>query len=193
MPQSKEEKNEYNRQRYLKKKEEILQRQKAYNLKNKEKIKKQQKEKYYKNKDKILQQHKEYYLNNKEKMKQKQKEHYLKDRDKILQKNKEYNIKNSDKIKEYNTEYRKTEVGKKTYRISCWKQQGILCFNYNLLYDIFLSTNRCEYCNVNFTEDHSASSRCLDHDHSITDKFNIRGVLCRKCNSADVLKFNPLI
>jgi hypothetical protein len=32
------------------------------------------------------------------------------------------------------------------------------------------------------------TTRCLDHDHSITDRFNVRGVLCGKCNLKDVLK-----
>ena len=142
MPMSKEERREYNRQRYLKKKEEILQKQKAYQLKNKEKKK-------------------EYY--------------------------KQYALKNKERLKEY----RKTESFKKTNRISQWKHKGILCFDYNLLYDIFLSTKNCEYCNINFTQDNSASARCLDHDHNITDKFNVRGVLCRKCNFKDVLRKEP--
>ena len=26
------------------------------------------------------------------------------------------------------------------------------------------------------------TTRCLDHDHSITDRFNVRYVLCNSCN-----------
>jgi len=100
---------------------------------------------------------------------------------------KQYNIKNKEKISEYKKEYRKTPQGKKSSRICKWKHRGILCFDYNLLYDIFLSTSKCEYCDCELIEGRSSNSRCLDHDHSITDKFNVRGVLCRKCNSADVL------
>ena len=120
-----------------------------------------------------------HYLKNKEKIKEKNRLHYLNNKDN-----------NKDKIKEYDKEYRQTEQGKKTWRISKWKQYGILCFDWNLLYDIFLSTTTCEFCEVELTVDryNTSTTKCLDHDHSITDKFNIRGVLCNSCNIKDVLK-----
>lgn len=127
----------------------------------------------------------------KEEIKEYKRQYHIKNRERRIKQMKEYRNNNKEKIKQCDKERYKTEKGKKSNRISQWKRQGILCFNYSLLYDIFLSTNRCEYCNINFTQDHSASSRCLDHDHTITDKFNVRGVLCRKCNSADVLCEEP--
>ena len=110
----------------------------------------------------------QYHLNNKEKRK-------------------EYLIKNKDKIQEQVKEYNKTEARKKSNRICDWKRQGILCFDFNLLNDIFLKTNKCEFCNCELYGVGN-NKKCLDHDHSITDRFNVRGVLCNSCNLKDVLK-----
>ena len=126
---------------------------------------------------------KQYRIKNKEKKKEYHKQYYLTNKEKLSQQLKEYSIKNKEKIKEY----RKSEKYKKSKRISDWKQYGILCFDYNLLYDIFLSTIRCEFCDCELTDGLSSNSRCLDHDHSINDRFNVRGVLCRSCNIKDVL------
>ena len=96
-----------------------------------------------------------------------------------------YRLKKKEHLKEWQREYRQTEEGKKSSRIGSWKKRGILCFDYNLLYDIFINTTICELCNCELTIDRypTYTTRCLDHDHSITDKFNIRYVLCHSCNS----------
>ena len=109
----------------------------------------------------------------------------IKNKDRINEKMRLYDHKNKERIKEY----RQTEQSKKTMRISKWKQYGILCFDWNLLYDIFLKTSHCEFCKVELTIDRyiKPTTRCLDHDHSINDKFNVRGVLCHSCNIKDVL------
>ena len=98
-----------------------------------------------------------------------------------------YRIKNKEKIKKQDKEYRQTDKRKKTNRISLWKYYGILCFDWNLLYDLFVSTTNCEFCNCELNTN-TKTRKCLDHDHSITDKFNVRGVLCNSCNSKDVFK-----
>jgi len=121
-----------------------------------------------------------------EKAKEHDRQYYLKNKEKKAQKSKEYRFKNKEKLKEYRKEYYKTPQGLKSSRISQWKQQGILCFDYNLLYDIFLSTSKCEYCDCELYG-RGNNKKCLDHDHSITDKFNIRGVVCNSCNIKDVL------
>tara|TARA_R110001592_G_scaffold141987_1_gene363940 strand:+ start:485 stop:931 length:447 start_codon:yes stop_codon:yes gene_type:complete len=144
-------------------------------LKDKEKQKEYSKQYYLKSKEKQKEYSKQYRLKNKEY----QKEYYLKNKKDILKKQ-----------REYKEEYNKTPQRKKTIRISNWKHHGILCFDYNLLYDIFLSTNRCEYCDCELNKCNK-SRKCLDHDHSITDKFNIRAVLCMQCNLKDVLREKP--
>jgi len=142
---------------------------------NKEKQREYCKQYYLKNKEKQKEYSKQYRLKNKEY----QKEYYLKNKKDILKKQ-----------SEYKDEYNKTPQRKKTLRISNWKHQGILCFDYNLLYDIFLSTNRCEYCDCELNKCNK-SRKCLDHDHNITDRFNVRGVLCMQCNLKDVLREEP--
>ena len=125
----------------------------------------------------------------KEERKEYNKQYHLKNKEKVAKQKQGYRIKNKEKISKDKKEFNKTPQGKKSHRISTWKQRGILCFDYNLLYDIFLSTNKCEYCNCELTIDRytQSTTRCLDHDHSITDKFNVRGVLCNSCNIKDVL------
>tara|TARA_R110000824_G_scaffold73070_1_gene186246 strand:+ start:207 stop:593 length:387 start_codon:yes stop_codon:yes gene_type:complete len=111
---------------------------------------------------------------------------YLKNKERINEKMRLYDHKNKEHIKEY----RQSQQGKKAGRISNWKQRGILCFDYNLLYDIFVKTTHCEFCNCILTAGRytTSTTRCLDHNHNITDRFNIRGVLCNSCNIKDVLK-----
>ena len=114
---------------------------------------------------------------------------YLNNKEKHNEKNRLNYIKNKDEINKRHRLYNQTEQGKKIGVISNWKIQGILCFDWDLLYDIFLKTTNCEFCNVELKSGLplESNSRCLDHDHSINDKFNIRGVLCLSCNAKDVL------
>jgi len=104
-----------------------------------------------------------------------------------------YRLKNKEKQKEYmrlwrikNKEsikqYRNSKHNKKCKTISQWRYRGILCFDFDLLYDIFLSTTNCENCNC-ILDTNTKTKKCLDHDHRITDKFNVREILCKSCNS----------
>ena len=110
---------------------------------------------------------------------------YLKNKEK----DRLYHIENKERIKEYVKKYQQTEQGKKKRSIAKWRYQGILCFDFDLLYDIFLKTSHCEFCNVELTTGryNTSTTKMLDHDHNITDRFNIRGVLCNVCNIKDVL------
>jgi len=73
----------------------------------------------------------------------------------------------------------------KSRRISQWKKRGIICFDWDFLYDIYIECDTCDFCHNPFK---NSTDRHLDHDHSITDDMNIRGILCMKCNTADKLK-----
>jgi len=100
---------------------------------------------------------------------------------------KEYNQKNKEKKKEYYKEYYKKPQGKKSDRISHWKQWGIIFHDYDLLYDIYLSTTHCDFCKCELNQC-SKSRKCLDHDHDINHNENVRGIVCHSCNIRDVLK-----
>jgi len=110
------------------------------------------------------------------------------DKEKQREYNRLYNIKNKEILKQN----RQTANSKKLSTIRQWRFRGILCFNFDLLYDIFLSTTHCEFCDIKLTTDryNRSTTKCLDHDHSITDRFNVRGVLCHTCNNKDVLSTN---
>ena len=83
----------------------------------------------------------------------------------------------------YREEHKKSPQGRKISRISDWKRRGILCFDYDLLYEYFINTQHCEICNIKFGDNpRKGDGRCLDHDHSINDRFNVRYVCCRRCN-----------
>ena len=80
--------------------------------------------------------------------------------------------------------------GKKCNRISRWKSQGIISDDYDALYEMFMSTTHCEKCSVLLTTDRrtTRTTKCLDHDHSIKDRPNVRAVLCHACNTNDNCK-----
>lgn len=124
------------------------------------------------NKDKT----KEYRENNKEYQKQWRQDNKQKKR--VI--NQEYREKNKDKIKEY----RQTPQCKKSSRIAKWKYHGIITDDYDALYDHYTKTAYCDICRVELTYDrhNTATTKCCDHDHTITDRPNFRNILCNACN-----------
>ena len=92
--------------------------------------------------------------------------------------------KDPDYHKEYYKKYKNTNARKKTYRVYQWKKQGIIFFDYDLLHDIYLQTTHCDNCNCLLTYDRytTNTTKCVDHDHSITDDNNVRNILCNCCN-----------
>ena len=112
------------------------------------------------------------------------KAYYEKNKEKVLAKTKEYQEKNREKIAARSKEYRQTPNGKKINRIKRWKQQGILSDDWDSLYDRYLDCKFCEECSVELTADryNTSTTKCLDHDHSILDRENVRNILCNACN-----------
>ncbi len=106
--------------------------------------------------------------------------------EKRKQQMKEYQQKNKGKrlqyMKQYQKEWFQTPEGKKSNTISQWKKQKIIFHDWDLLYDIIYTlTSHCDHCNV-FLQGLGNDRKCIDHDHSITDRDNVRNVLCCRCN-----------
>ena len=99
----------------------------VYRLKNKEKIKERRREYYLKNKER-----------DKEKIKERSRLYHLKNKEK----EKEYCIKNREHLKKYKKEYNKSENGQKINRISGWQQRGVICEDFDKMYDIYINTNK---------------------------------------------------
>ena len=127
---------------------------------------------YRKNKEKISKQNKDWKDRNKEKVKEANKKYYEENKENEGWKNKQ---------KGYQKIYYETPIGIKNRRIGVWKHRGVICDNFDELYEKYINTEFCEFCNVELTEDknNTKTTRCLDHDHE-TGLF--RNIVCHSCN-----------
>ena len=92
---------------------------------------------------------------------------------------KKYRQKYPAKRREYMKEYDKQPHRIKYNKMKCWKQIGIRCNGeWEEVYDWYSKTTNCDICDKLFKE---STDKCLDHNHDI-DGYNIRGILCSKCN-----------
>ena len=121
-----------------------------------------------------------YIVVKKEKKRLSDKKYYEKKKDEILQRHKEYREENREKILEYN--HRPERI--KHRRIYDWKKMGVICDDFDALYEHYLKISYCEFCRCELTYDTitTATTKVLDHDHSITDRPNFRNILCNSCN-----------
>ena len=103
---------------------------------------------------------------------------------------KEYCNRNREQLQKYQKQYRKeynqTEVCKKSYTIGRWKGRGVICEDFNALYQTYINTWKCENCNTELIAGNTgANRRCLDHCH---DTGIFRNVLCISCNNNSNLR-----
>ena len=154
---------------------------------SKEEIKEKKRQWYLKNKDKERIRAKQYKIDNKEKLDEYNKKYNLEHKEERKEKRKA-NRANENKWQKENR-IKKPEVYKKRDAKSSWKCSGIIYDDFEEVFTHYINCIRCEYCDTEFK---NSLDRCLDHDHSIIDKNNVRGVLCRQCNFADVLNVDNL-
>lgn len=117
---------------------------------------------------------KQYRANNKEKFKEyenkPQRIKYIKD----------YAKKNKEHLQQKQKEWGETPTGIKSNKIKVWKKIGIRCNDeWEEVYDWYGRSTNCDICDKPFT---ASIDKCLDHDHHL-DGYNIRGILCKKCNN----------
>ncbi len=107
-----------------------------------------------------------------------------KDPEKAKQNKKEYREKNKEKLKQRKKEYQQSPEGIKSNRIRHWRSRGVICDNWNALYDHYTKTSYCDFCRCELSIDkqRTPNTKCLDHDHTITDRPNFRNILCQSCN-----------
>ena len=69
----------------------------------------------------------------------------------------------------------------KVYMKAQWKSRGIIFDGmFDEIYDIYIHCAECDDCKTPFK---NSRDRQLDHNHDITDEYNIRNILCRKCHN----------
>ena len=155
---------------------------------NKEKRKKQVSEYYQENKDKVKDYQKKYSQTEegRQKINERQKKLYKKDPTRFNKSNAKWVKNNPEKVKAY----QETDLYKKQSKINKWKHQGIITKDWDNVYDVYMNTTNCDYCNKKFKD---SKYRQLDHDHDIKDDNNIRGIICVACNFKDVLAGYPTI
>jgi len=124
--------------------------------------------------------YKEYQDKNKERIKERKKNYYKENKEKIGAQVKKYNEEHKEQRKEYKKEYRQTDQGKKSHRISTWKQMQLISEDYDKLYELYINTWECDNCGIELIEGlYGANRRCMDHNHR-TGLF--RNILCHNCN-----------
>ena len=99
----------------------------------------------------------------------------------------DWSIRNCEQRRAYKKAYNSSPRGKKLNRICKWKQMGMISDDWDKTHKRYVESTNCEYCDKVYIRD---KFRHLDHNHSITNSHNIRGVLCKNCNIRDVLAPN---
>ena len=92
----------------------------------------------------------------------------------------EYYRKNYERLNKQYAEWGKTPKGHKQQTIRNWKHHGINCDEeWDEVFDWWLNAKTCNICDKEFV---ISTDKCLDHDH-ILEGYNVRGILCQKCNN----------
>ena len=102
--------------------------------------------------------------------------------------NKQYYLNNKKKAVAYSKQYRSdNDYDKQHYiknhkrrTIDKWKRRGLICDDYDALYDLYILATNCNICDVLLTTGKKCKTlRVMDHCHT-TGEF--RQFLCNNCN-----------
>ena len=107
-------------------------------------------------------------LNNPEKSRESSRLYYKKNIEKEIERGRLYKLNNPEKFK-------------KSHTIGVWRNRGMIHDDFDSVYEIYIHTWICEWCLFEFED---SFDRHLDHNH---ENGEIRGILCRECNTKDVL------
>tara|TARA_R110002012_G_scaffold26115_3_gene85428 strand:+ start:800 stop:1162 length:363 start_codon:yes stop_codon:yes gene_type:complete len=69
--------------------------------------------------------------------------------------------------------------GKKAHRLKCWKRNGIIDTDWDLLYDFYMKETNCWICDKFYNNSIKTDRKCLDHDKKTGE---IRFIICSHCN-----------
>jgi len=151
---------------------------------------------YDANKEKYREESVEYYLKHKVERDQINKNWGKNNPEKLKVIKARYRAKNKEKLNKYNSDYNKKYSAEIHEKRENWRRSSPekdknarLMLNYGITYETYRGIlqnqcNRCGICNVEFKGTYKfpdLRSTCVDHDHF--NRKEIRGVLCRGCNS----------
>ena len=149
----------------------------------KEKKRIQSKKRSFENPEKERERGRIYRLNNKEKLRERGRIYRLNNKEKVRESGRIYRLNNKEKTRERKKKWRANNPEKtsKEVRKSNWRRKGVNMENFEEIYEIYLSTTHCDFCNVELTDGKKMSSttKCLDHSHVSGE---VRNILCNKCN-----------
>lgn len=93
----------------------------------------------------------------------------------------EYLKKNNESTKK--SYYGNYDKSIKWSRKKTWKQRGLNMEKFEEIYERYLTTTHCDFCEVELTDGkiRTKTTKCMDHSH-ITGEF--RNILCCACNSS---------
>ena len=76
--------------------------------------------------------------------------------------------------------YKDPEKYKKNQVICRWRRKGLLVEDYNIIYDKWINTNKCDYCNIELQNGQKGlNKKCMEHNHQ---NHQFRSICCRNCN-----------
>ena len=98
---------------------------------------------------------------------------------------KEYGIQFRTQNPNYFKDYFRTEFGHQKHSILNWRRVGMVADNWEEIYNYYIMTSNCEFCDVELSGGRGKRCKCVDHDHTTGE---IRGILCKVCNLRDVFR-----